>query len=131
MQKKTNNAKAVKLAVIGASLAGIAATAYFFFGPKGKKHRQHAKAWAIKMKGDVVEKLETVREITEPVYLEIIDTVAKEYAQGKKASQAEIDALSADLKKHWKSISKLAIAAKQNLTKDVSRMSKVAKKARR
>ena len=58
MQKTVNKSNVVKLAVVGASLAGIAATAYFFFGPKGKKHRQHAKAWAIKMKGEVIEKLE-------------------------------------------------------------------------
>lgn len=128
MQKKATKSNAVKIAVIGASLAGLAATAYFFFGPKGKKHRQHAKAWAIKMKGDVVEKLEAARKITEPVYREIIDTVSKEYKRGKKAGRPEIEALAADLKKHWGTISKMAIAAKQEVAKDASR---VAKKVRR
>lgn len=127
MQKKSTRSTAIKLAVAGASLAGIAAAAYFFFGPKGKKHQQHAKAWAIKMKGDVVEKLETAQEITESVYLAIIDMVAKEYKQGKKASQSEIDAMADDLKKHWKSISKLAISTKKDLTKDTSKIVKVAK----
>jgi flagellar basal body-associated protein FliL len=128
MQKKSNRSNAVKIAVVGASLAGLAATAYFFFGPKGKKHRQHAKAWAIKMKGDVVEKLEAAREITQPIYQEIIDRVAIEYKKGKKASQPEIDALAKDLKKHWKSISKLAIAAKQEIVKDASEAAREAKK---
>lgn len=131
MPTRIKKSNAIKLAVAGATLAGLAATAYFFFGPKGKKHREHAKAWAIKMKGDVVEKLEKAREITEPVYLAIIDTVAKEYKKGKKASQPEIDALAADLKKHWKSMSKLAIAAKQDLAKDASRVAKAAKKTKR
>ena len=131
MTKKTNKSNAVKYAVIGASLAGLAATAYFFFGPKGKKHREHAKAWAIKMKGDVVEKLEKAREITEPVYREIIDTVAKEYKKGKKASQPEIVALANDLKKHWKSMSALAIAANQEVAKNASRVVKAAKKGSR
>lgn len=131
MPKQVNKAQVVKLAVIGASLAGLAATAYFFFGPKGKKHRQHAKAWVIKMKGEVVERLEAAREITEPVYQEIINTVAKEYKKGKKASQPEVDALAADLKKHWKTMSKLAIAAKQEAVKDASRVAKVAQKAAR
>jgi uracil-DNA glycosylase len=133
-QKKTSKVKksnVVKIAVIGASLAGLAATGYFFFGPKGKKNRQHAKAWAIKMKGEVVEKLEKAREITEPVYLEIIDTVAREYKKGKKASQPEIEALAKDLKKHWGTMSKMAIAAKQNVAKDASSVAKKAKKARR
>jgi hypothetical protein len=132
MPKKTNNANVVKYAVIGASLAGLAATAYFFFGPKGKKRREHAKAWAIKMKGEVVEKLEKAREITEPVYREIIDMVAKEYKKGKKAGQPEIEALATDLKKHWKSMSALAIAAKQDVAKSASRVAKkVAKKSNR
>ena len=41
MEKKTtkSGSSAVKLAVLGASLAGLAATAYFFLGPKGKKIR--------------------------------------------------------------------------------------------
>ncbi len=129
MPKKTDSAKAIKLAVLGASLAGIAAGAYFVFGPKGKKHREHAKAWAIKMKGEVVEKLETAKEITEPIYLNIIDAVTKEYKKGKKASQPEIEALANDLKKHWKTMSKLAIAAKADLAKSTKSVVKTVKKA--
>ena len=124
MQKKTSSSNAMKIAVIGASLASIAATAYFFFGPKGKKHRQHAKAWAIKMKGDVVEKLEQAKEITEPIYHEIIDSVSKDYATGKKATKAEIEEIAKDLKKHWSTISKLAMDAKQKATKKTSRVAK-------
>lgn len=129
MQNKSNPANTKNLAVVGAILAGLAATVYFFFGPKSKKNRQHTKAWAIKMKGDVVEKLEAAREITEPVYLSIIDTVANKYKKGKKASQSEIDAMAADLKKHWKSMSKLATTAKKDLAKDASQVVKVAKKS--
>ncbi len=103
-----SSSKTLKYTAIGVSLAGLAATAYFFLGPKGKKHQQHAKAWAIKMKGDVVEKLEKARDITEPIYHNIIDTVAKEYKKGMKAGHEEINALATDLKKHWKTISKSA-----------------------
>ncbi|MDO9231458.1 MAG: hypothetical protein Q7U36_03220 [bacterium] len=129
MKKKTD--KVIKLAVIGASLAGVAATAYFFFGPKGKKHRDHAKSWAIKMKGDVIERLEKAKEITEPIYLEIIDAVSKDYAKEKVATKEEIGAIANDLKKHWKSISKLAISAKQDVAKDASRVMKVVKKIKK
>ena len=128
MQKKKSNSKVAGLVVLGTSLAAIAATAYFLFGPRGKKHRQQAKSWVIKMKGEIVEKLETMREITEPAYQEIIDTVASEYKKGKKASQPEIEALAVDLKKHWKSMSKLASSAKQKISKDASRVVKTIKK---
>ena len=113
-----------KLAFLGASLAGIAATTYFFFGPKGKKNQKHAKAWAIKMKGDVIEKLEMARDVSEPAYNEIIDSVATEYEKSKKASREEINALARDLKKHWKTISRGARVAKRDVARDVRRMAK-------
>ncbi len=127
MEKKTtkSGSSAGKLAVLGASLAGLAATAYFFLGPKGK-NQKHAKAWAIKMKGDVVEKLETIRDVSEPVYREIIDSVAADYKKGMKAGREEISALAQDLKKHWKTISNSARAAKRDVVKGAG---KVAKKA--
>jgi len=120
MKKKiTNNgSKVAEIAIIGASLAGLAATAYFFLGPKGKQHQRNTKAWAIKMKGDVVEKLETARDVSELVYHEIIDSVAAEYEKGKKASHEEIIELAQDLKKHWKTISSSAQAGKDDAEKD-------------
>lgn len=130
MPKKISKSNTIKLAVLGASLAGLAATAYFFFGPKGKKHQKHAKAWAIKMKGEVVEKLETAQEITESIYQEIIDKVAREYKKRKAASQPEIEALAQDLKDHWKTISKAAIVAKEDIAKDASRVAKAVKKGK-
>ena len=100
-------------AFLGAALAGFAATAYFFFGPNGKKNQRHAKAWAIKMKGDVVEKIEKAKEVSEPVYHKIIDSVAMRYEKGKKASHEEIDELAKNLKKHWKTISGSAKSIKK------------------
>lgn len=125
--KKIAKSDAVKLAVAGASLAGLAATAYFFFGPKGKKRREQVKSWAIKMKGEVIEKLETAKEISEPIYHEIIDRVSAEFKKAKKAGNPEIEALAADLKKHWKSMSKLAMAAKDQVAKDAAKVAKTAK----
>lgn len=128
MKATGKKSHAMELVVIGASVAAMAATAYFFLGPKGKKHQKQAKAWAIKMKGDVVEKLERARDITEPIYHEIIDSVAREYEKGKKANRTEINALAHDLKKHWKTISSSARAAKRNVVKDAGRIAKKAKR---
>jgi len=122
-----NTSHTMGMVVLGTSLAGIAATAYFFLGPKGKKHQQHAKAWAIKMKGDVIEKLEKAKEITLPVYNEIIDSVAKDYAKGAKASKAEIEAIAVDLKKHWRTISNTAKATKREVVKDATRIAAAAR----
>jgi gas vesicle protein len=125
-KQKNNSSNAIKLSVIGAGIAGIAATAYFFFGPKGKTHQKHLKAWAIKMKGDIVEKLEMAREVSEPVYHEIIDSVAKEYEKGMKAGKEEINELAEDLKKHWKTITKSAGKVKSDVKEGAERVAKKA-----
>ncbi|MEK7575208.1 MAG: hypothetical protein AAB511_03190 [Patescibacteria group bacterium] len=129
MAKKKTSSNVAKVTAIGASLAGLAATAYFFLGPKGKKNQKHAKAWAIKMKGDVVEKLEKAREVSEPVYHEIVNSVASEYVKGLKSGKNEIEALAQDLKKHWKTISASAKAVKNDVVKSAAKVTKVAKKA--
>lgn len=114
MQKKQKD-NAIKLAVIGASIAGLAASAYFLFGPKGKSNQKHLKAWAIKMKADVIEKLEKAQEVTEPIYQKIIDSVASEYTKKMKAGKEEIAELSNDLKKHWKTIGKTVKTTKKKV----------------
>lgn len=121
MKKKTNVSKGVKLAVIGVSVAAVAATTYFFFGPKGKMHQKHAKAWVIKMKGDVVEKLENAKDVTEDKYHDIVDSVAKGYAKNSKIAKSEVDLLVKDLKKHWKTISRSAKGTGQKIKKQVAK----------
>ncbi len=109
VKSKAKKTSAVgKLTAIGAGLAGVAATAYFFLGPKGKKHIKQTKAWAIKMKGDVIEKLELAKEVSEPIYNKVIDAVAEEYQQKMNIGREEVLSLAQDLKKHWKTISKKA-----------------------
>jgi hypothetical protein len=103
--KKSNST--AKFAAIGAGLASIAA-AYFFLGPKGKIHQKQTKAWAIKMKADVIEKLESARDMSETAYHQIIDSIADEYKKKAKVGHEEIQSLATDLKKHWKVISKEA-----------------------
>ena len=121
MKKKTdkNGSGAMKLLTLGASLASLAAIAYFFLGSKGRKNQEHAKSWAIKMKGDVIEKLEQASEISEPIYHEIIDSVAAKYEKELKSSPKEIRVLAQDLKKHWQNISSATQAKKSGNLKEV------------
>ncbi len=111
---KKGNSGAVAL---GASLAGLAASAYFLFSEDGKKAQKQAKSWAIKMKGDVIEKLENAREVSEPVYHKIIDNVAAKHEKLKKNGPKEVKELAKDLKKHWGFISDLATTPKVKTTK--------------
>jgi phytoene dehydrogenase-like protein len=115
MKKKTKSSSgAMELFKIGAGLAGLAAAAYFLMESKGKKEQTQVKSWAIKMKGDIIEKLKSARNISEPIYQGIIDAVAAKYEKELKSSPKEIRELAQDLKKHWKAISGLVLAAKSD-----------------
>ena len=117
--KKTqnNNSGGMKLLVFGASLAGLAA-AYFFLGPKSKKNIENTKSWAIKMRGDIVEKLEKARGLSEDIYNDIIDSVATKYEKKAKSSSKEIRALAQNLKTHWSALSLSAKGKKADGVKE-------------
>jgi len=116
-KKTEEKSETLKYTVVGVSLASLAAGAYFFFGPKGKKHQKHAKAWVIKMKGDIIEKLESAKEVTEPVYHAIIDTVALNYKKKIKNGKEDINEIVDDLKKQWKNLAKTVKSKTKTSTK--------------
>ena len=88
---------------IGAGVAAASIAAYVLLGPNAKKNRKAIKGWAVKMKGEIIEKLEKAKDITEPVYHEIVDSVKEKYAKIKNIDQKDIDEVTNEIKKHWKS----------------------------
>lgn len=116
-ETKKSGSDTVGMAIIGASLAALAATTYFLFTQQSSKDKKLAKAWAIKMKGDVVEKLEKAKAVSEPIYHEIINAVAAEYEKQAKANPKEIKALAQDLKKHWETLISSVGSAKNEAEK--------------
>lgn len=103
VQPKMNTG--AKILAVGAGVAALAAAGYFFFGPNGTKNQKKMKGWMIKMKGDVVEKMEKAKDISEPTYHQIVDAIANKYASVKTNSAEDVMKLAKELKKHWKSIS--------------------------
>jgi len=124
-QEKGSNI--MKIAMIGAGITSVAAAAYFFLGSKGEEHKKHLKAWAIKMKGDIIEKIEEAKDVNEDTYHKIIDNIATEYKKGAKASSSEIDELAKDLKKHWKTIRDSAQEIKDDVKEDIKKQKKANK----
>lgn len=117
--KKESQVKSIGKAVaVGAGIAALSAAAYVLFGPEGKKNRKAIRGWAIKMKGEVIEKLETAKEITEPVYNDIVNKVSEKYAKLKNVDAEELTKAVEDLRKQWK-----------NMVRDAKPKKKVAKKA--
>ena len=104
MVKKTTAKKGVsakQVVGIGAGIAALTAAAYVLFGPEGEKNRKAIRSWSVKMKGEIIEKFENAKELTEPVYHQIIDSVQAKYAKMKNVDQAELAETIAQMKKHW------------------------------
>lgn len=106
---------------IGAGVAALAAASYYFFGPEGQKHRKTAKGWMLKMKAEVVEKMEKAKEMSQSVYDYIVDSVVKKYVKNP-----EVGMMVDMLKKQWKGISSSATPKKTAKKKTVKKA--VAKK---
>lgn len=87
-----------------ATLAAAAAGAYFLYGKDGAKNRKKIRSWSLKMKADVMDQIEKLKDVTEESYSMVIDQVAEKYSKVKNIDLSELDALKADLKKHWKNI---------------------------
>lgn len=102
--KKSSNTL-LKVALVGAAAAAIAG-GYFFYGKDGAKHRKKLKAWSIKAKGEVMEKLEKAKALSEQVFHEAVDAVSAKYAKAKGVTPEDIELFAKDLKKHWKDIKK-------------------------
>ena len=104
MEKKKENKKGMSTGAvlgIGAGVAALAAASYVLFGKDGKKNRKAIKGWAVKMKGEIIEKLENAKDITEPVYHNIIDGVKAKYEKIKNIDQKDVDEVTKEIKKHW------------------------------
>ena len=94
----------------GAFIAGAAAAAaagiYYLYGPKGKKHQKQVEGWVVQAKGEILEKLENTKELTQEKYEEIVDKAIQHYAQIKKVSKEKAENLAQELREHWKNIEK-------------------------
>jgi len=118
-EKKMNPKTAV---AIGVGTIALAAATYYFFGPNGKKNRTKLRGWMIRMKGEIVEKMEQAKDMTESLYHKIVDAVAARY--GKSGiSPEEIKAYAEELKRQWK-----GFAAAGVMKKGAARRSQASKK---
>ncbi len=97
---------------MAAAVIGTAAAGFFLYGPKGAENRVKVRAWTLKAKGEVLEHFEKAKEVTDDSYAEIVDKVTAKYGKVKSVGEEEATKLNAELKKHWKSIKKVAGEAK-------------------
>lgn len=108
MEKKSKSAKkgvsAKTVVGLGVGIAALSAATYLLFGPNGKKNKKTIKGWTVKMKGEIIEEFEKAKELTEPVYHNIVDKIKAKYSKIKGMDAQELEAVVNEIKKHWKGI---------------------------
>ncbi len=110
MKKKATKSNTGKVVAVSAGIAALGAAAYLLFGPEGTKHRKDLKSWMIKMKAEVMEKMEKAKDLSADAYENIVDTVEAKY-KGMKHVDADMLAKEvATLKKNWRALAKNAKA---------------------
>ena len=127
-----NKKKVKKTGSSAGAIIGVAATAtiaYLLFGPEGKRNQKLAKGWALKMKGEILEKVEKLEEVSAPLYEKIVLDIGERYKKLKSLNIEDVEKEIDFLKKNWNKIEKEAKAKIKNETKKLATKKPVAKKA--
>lgn len=121
MKKATTGAKVAVGAGI-AALAAFAAAGYFLYGKDGAKNRKKVRGWMLKAKGEVLEGVEKMKDVSEADYKLIVDKVGAKYKAAKNIDPAEVEAMVRELHGHWKNIKKtISPAPKKKVAKKASK----------
>ncbi|MFA6257826.1 MAG: hypothetical protein WC671_02325 [Candidatus Paceibacterota bacterium] len=102
-------------AVVVASAVG--AGVYYLFGPRAKAHQKKAISFISKMKKDVEKEVRKTKEVTIPIYNNIVDTVSSNYAKQYKIYEGDVKVLAKKLKSEWKGVNKVAKKTVKTLKK--------------
>ncbi len=108
--KGSGGAKGGNVGVAAASAAALivaAAGAYFLYGTKqGAKTRKQIKGWSLKARGEVLEQLEGLTEVSEQAYGEIVKKTVAQYQKAKKLDAADVADFVSEMAGYWKQMGK-------------------------
>lgn len=117
--------KNFKNMTIGAIASTIAGAYYLYGSPQGEARRKQVSAWAVKMKGEALDKIEKLKEISEPKYKEIVKTVSEKY---KNVDKGELKKVVDDMYSTWnkmkKEVSAQVAAKAAQIAKEKNAMAK-------
>ena len=86
----------------GVGLAALAAAgAYFLYGQRGAKNRETVAGWALQLKGEVLEKMESLKDVNQQAYNELVEETAERYGRVKQVSASELKHITDELKNAW------------------------------
>lgn len=95
---------AVGLGVGAAAVSALALGAYLLYGEQGAKNRKNARAWMLKAKGEVLEQVECMKDVSLDAYQNLVHIMAVKYAKMKDVDAADIEKLVKELKMYGKKL---------------------------
>ena len=103
---------------VGVTAGMLAAVGgYFLYGAKdAKKNRKTVNSWMLRAKAEVLEGIESAKELSEQDYGKIVDNAMMGYKAAKTASVKDLAQFANEMKDHWKTIQKSGPAKKIMLT---------------
>ena len=91
---------------VGLEMAVAAAGAYFLYGNRAAENRARIKGWALKLKGEVLEKMESMKEVDRQAFEALVERTAARYGRVKRVSASELKHVTKELKNAWSHIGK-------------------------
>lgn len=111
INKKTNNKKKHLFSegvLTGLAVSSVALLLFLYGTKEGREERKKLKGWMLMMKGEIIHKLENLKEVNKANYYNAVDQVSKKFAKAKGISVKEVSALNRYLKSKWENIKKEA-----------------------
>lgn len=128
-ENKKNKGHATGVGIGLGMIAALAAGAYFLYGSKdGAKRRVKIRGWMLKAKGEILEKIEKMKEVNEEAYNSVIASVMSKYAALKNVDKTEVAAMVSDMKKHWGNISRQIKSGGKSGSKSKPKLTRVSRK---
>lgn len=95
--------KTVTAAGVTLGAASVAAlSAYLLYGKKGLSRRNGGvRGWMFRMRADVLDEIEQIKDLTQERYNEIVDRVSEKYQRLENVGNREISRLKDDLRQAW------------------------------
>lgn len=93
-----------KMIGAGVGMAVAAAGAYFLYGKRGAKNREKIQGWVLKLKGEVLEKMETMKEVDQEKFNSLVEQTAERYGRVKRVGASELKHVTGELKSAWNHI---------------------------
>ena len=128
MAQKKSGMSAVGIGAALGAAAAAAATGLYIYGKNNPAAAKKVKSWSLKAKGEMLEKLEKMQDVSEVAYNAAADAVTAKYAKLKDVGDDQAQALNAELKKYFKAI-KREMAPKPKKTAAKKGVKKAVKKA--